>query len=261
MITSVTNPQVKNLIRLREKSKERKKQGVFVAEGLRMCMEAPKELLVKLFLSESFYARGAVCRDVVRDREYEVLADDVFRRVSDTQTPQGVLAVIKQPAWRQEEILRAENGLWLVLEDIRDPGNLGTIFRTAEAAGAGAIIMSGGTVDVYNPKVVRSTMGSLFRMPFFYSQDIVGTVLALKDSGARVFAAHLEGRSFYDEESYLDRTAFLIGNEGDGLSPELLSQAHERIKIPMCGAVESLNASVASALLLYEANRQRRKRK
>lgn len=261
MITSVTNQQVKNLIRLRERVKERKKQGVFVAEGVRMCMEAPKEMLVKLFLSESFYAREDVRRELVRSREYEVLADDVFRRVSDTQTPQGVLAVIRQAEWQQEEILGAENGLWLVLEDIRDPGNLGTIFRTAEAAGAGAIIMSEGTVDVYNPKVVRSTMGSLYRMPFFYSKDIAGTVITLKQTGASIYAAHLEGRNFYDEEDYLGKTAFLIGNEGDGLSPELEGLAHERIKIPMCGMVESLNASVASALLLYEANRQRRKRK
>ena len=148
--------------------------------------------------------------------------------------------------------------LLVVLENIQDPGNMGTIIRTAEGAGATGIIMSKETVDIYNPKTIRSTMGSLFRMPFVYVDDICGTVRELSNRGIRTYAAHLSGENEYYNEDYAGGTAVLIGNEGNGLTEEITSKADRLVKIPMAGKLESLNAAVSAAIILYEAARQRR---
>lgn len=159
------------------------------------------------------------------------------------------------------EILnREENHLFMILEDLQDPGNLGTILRTGEGAGVTGVIMSRTSVDVFNPKVIRSTMGSVYRMPIIYVNSIEDEVLPLlKEKGITTYAAHLEGRNDYDKECYTKGTAFLIGNEGNGLSEHLTERADTLIKIPMQGKVESLNAAMASGILMYEAYRQRRK--
>lgn len=148
--------------------------------------------------------------------------------------------------------------LLLVLEDIQDPGNLGTIFRTAEAAGATGIVMSRGTVDIFHPKVVRATMSAVFRMPFYISNDLCAEITAFRERGIRSYAAHLGGKRAYDELPLSEGCAFLIGNEGNGLSEELTAQADEKIIIPMAGGAESLNAAMAAGILLFEAARQRR---
>lgn len=156
-------------------------------------------------------------------------------------------------------MVEGDNPFLMVLDNLQDPGNLGTIIRTAEGAGVTGIIMSRDTVDVYNPKTIRSTMGSVYRMPLLYEDDILGLLDKLKNSGITTYAAHLEGRNHYDEENYRKGCAFLIGNEGNGLRPEVSEKAEVWIKIPMHGQVESLNAAIASSILMYEANRQRRK--
>ena len=148
--------------------------------------------------------------------------------------------------------------LLLVLEDIQDPGNLGTIFRTAEAAGATGIVMSRGTVDIFHPKVVRATMSAVFRMPFYISNDLCAEISAFRERGIRSYAAHLGGKRAYDELPLSKGCAFLIGNEGNGLSEELTAQADEKIIIPMAGGAETLNAAMAAGILLFEAARQRR---
>ena len=149
----------------------------------------------------------------------------------------------------------------LVLENIQDPGNLGTIFRTAEAAGATGIVLSKDCVDLYNPKVIRSTMGAIFRIPFIYTDDLKGTIDELKREGITVYAAHLKGENSYDMEDYKTACAFLIGNEGNGLTEETAACADRKILIPMEGGAESLNAAVASAVLMFEAGRQRRNKR
>ena len=179
--------------------------------------------------------------------------------MADTITPQGILCVIKQYYYSLDELLAGkEEPLFIVLEDIQDPGNLGTIMRTAEGAGITGVIMSKGTVDIYNPKTIRATMGSIYRVPFLYTDNLMNTIQMLKEQKISICAAHLSGTRWYDEESYLKRTAFLIGNEGNGLTKEISDIADICVKIPMDGKLESLNASVAAALFMYEANRQRR---
>ena len=147
---------------------------------------------------------------------------------------------------------------FLVLETIQDPGNLGTMLRAGEGAGLTGIIADRGTADIYNPKVIRSTMGSIFRIPVVYTDDLREAVREMKRTGVRVFAAHLKGERNYDKENYLGPSAFLIGNEAAGLTEETASLADALVKIPMLGAVESLNAAVAASVLMYELSRQRR---
>lgn len=255
MITSTSNQQIKNIVQLARKGKARKEQDVFLVEGLRMYQEAPKERIVKTYVSESFYKKE---KDLLFDERIEVVEDRVFGSASDTMTPQGVLSIVKQYHYKMEDLRKKEHPFFLVLENLQDPGNLGTIFRTAEGAGVDGIFLSRDCVDLYNPKVIRSTMGSVYRMPFLYVDSVVETVEQLKQQGVRVFAAHLKGKHSYDQQSYLSGTAFLIGNEGNGLTEGLASKADCYIKIPMQGKVESLNAAMAAGILMYEVNRQRR---
>jgi TrmH family RNA methyltransferase len=146
----------------------------------------------------------------------------------------------------------------MILESIQDPGNLGTIIRAGEGAGITGVIMDDATADIYNPKVIRSTMGSVCRVPFVYTSDLKGTLKNLKAQGVRLYAAHLEGRNNYEKEDYTVDTGFLIGNEGNGLTEETSALADALVKIPMMGKVESLNAAVAASILMFEAARQRR---
>lgn len=260
MITSTANERVKNIIKLQQKAKARREQECFIVEGVRMAAEVPEDRLIQAYASESFAAK-AENREVCSRLHAELVADHVMAAMSDTQTPQGILAVVQRRESSVEEILQAPQALILVLERIQDPGNLGTILRTAEGAGVTGILMSQDTVDVYNSKVIRSTMGSIYRVPYAYVPEVKEAVKALKRNGIRTYAAHLDGKHTYDREDYTGGAAFLIGNEGNGLTEELAAMSDCYIRIPMAGRVESLNAAVASAILLYEANRQRRSRK
>ncbi len=261
IISSLSNTQMKNLTLLQKKAKARDEQGVFVVEGWKMFEEALElGLMKKAYAAETFYQETIVERpDYFRSFDYEIVSDSVFKEVSDTKTPQGILGLVKKTEHDLESIITAPDPCLLLLEDIRDPGNLGTMLRTAEGAGATGIICSNSTVDLYNPKVIRSTMGSIYRMPFYQSEDFLGTLDELKKQGITIFAAHLSGEFYDTEGSFVKPCAFLIGNEANGLSDEASEKADCLIKIPMAGKVESLNAAVAAAILMYEAARQRRK--
>lgn len=263
MITSTSNAKVKRLSALKKKRKLRDSENVFLIEGIRMFREAPENEILEIYASSSFMEKERLLvnkKAAACGVRTEILADSVFEYVSDTKTPQGVLCVLRQKKTKLLEISQNGNPLLLVLDNIQDPGNLGAVMRSAEAAGVTGVIMSGDCVDIYNPKTIRSTMGSVFRMPFVYVCDLAETIQELRKEGIRFFAAHLEGNKAYDEVCYCGKSAFLIGNEGNGLKKEIAQCADQYIKIPMCGQVESLNAAVASSVLLFEAARQRRKR-
>ncbi len=190
---------------------------------------------------------------------FDIVADDIFKKMTDTQTPQGILAVVKQKKYSLTNILKEnKKQLLLILEDIQDPGNLGTMFRSGEGAGVTCVILSRNSADVYNPKVVRSTMGAIFRVPFVYVDDLPDIVSKLEKKGIHSYAAHLKGTKNYDEMDYTASSAFLIGNEGNGLSKEAADAAQDYILIPMLGQVESMNAATSAAILTFEAARQRR---
>ena len=257
MITSAQNTQVKNIIKLNQKSKARREQGLFVAEGKKMFLEAPETWIEKVYVSENILEDEALM-ERVRRFSWEAVDKSVFRQMSDTQTPQGVLTVLRQPSYNIEEVLKKDAPLFMILEDLQDPGNAGTIIRTGEGAGVNAVFLTKTCVDITNPKVIRATMGSIYRIPFFYVEDVVSLKQKLQGHGIRFFAAHLKGRNSYDQESYREGTAFLIGNEGKGLTDQAAEAADCLIRIPMCGKVESLNAAMAAGILMYEASRQRR---
>ena len=257
MITSVNNGQVKNIIQLNQKTKARREQGLFVAEGRKMFGEAPADWIEKVYVSETLTSDPALMEQVEK-LPYDIVADSVFRQMSDTQTPQGILTVLRRPSYTLEDILGGKNPLVMVLEDLQDPGNAGTIIRTGEGAGVSGVFLTKTCVDITNPKVIRATMGSVYRIPFFYVEDVVSLKQKLQGRGIRFFAAHLQGKNSYDRESYEDGTAFLIGNEGKGLTDQAADAADCLIRIPMCGQVESLNAAMAAGILMYEAARQRR---
>lgn len=261
MITSTTNARVKRLVNLGQKPKLRHSERVFLVEGIKMFLEAPIQQIKEVYVSESFRKKNAL--EKLDNMRYEVVSDEVFQKISDTQTPQGVLCVMKTPEYTLEDILavKRKDPLFVMLEDIQDPGNLGTIFRAGEGAGVDGVIMTKNTVDIFNPKVIRSTMGSIYRVPFIITDDILSTIHALKTSGVKVYAAHLDDSVDYDICDYTEPTAFLIGNEANGLKRETADMADCYIKIPMKGQVESLNAAVASSILMYEAARQKNKRK
>ena len=256
MLTSLSNGRVKNIIKLQEKSKARKEEDVFVVEGVKMFLEAPLQAIRETFIAESFMGKNQEVEEKLTKCDYEVVADDVFRKMSDTQTPQGILCVVKRPHYTLEEMLK-EKPLLVVIEDLQDPGNLGTIMRTGEGAGITGVVMSRDTVDIYNPKTIRATMGSLYRVPFIYVENLKEAITQIQNKKIAVYAAHLKGEAFYDTYDYSGGTAFLIGNEGNGLKTETADLADTYLKIPMQGQLESLNAAVATAVLLYEASRQR----
>ena len=229
MITSSSNAQVKQMIQLNKKARERRKQDVFIVEGLRMFREVPRDRLVKTYVSENFL-EDPEHEALLQGISYEVVKDSAFAQMSDTLTPQGVLTVVRQYHYTMEELMgEKEHPLFLVL------------------------------VDIYNPKTIRSTMGSVYRVPFVIAPDLQDVFAWFKKQGIRSYAAHLKGKGWYDEQSYVGGTAFLIGNEGNGLTDATAGQADCLIRIPMKGQLESLNAGVAAAILMYEASRQRRK--
>ena len=258
MITSTSNQRVKELLQLQKKGRARNQAGDFLAEGSRMVMETPGERLKKLYVSETYFRKHEKELKVLKVVP-EVMSDTVFAYVSDTKTPQGILAVVRQMDYQLEEMLKKKEPHILVLDNLQDPGNLGTIFRTAEAAGVTGILLSKDCVDIYNPKTIRSTMGAVYRMPFVYVEDVIGGIETLKKHGVKVYAAHLDGKNAYDQEDYRQGTAFLIGNEGNGLRQEVADCADTWVRIPMAGQVESLNAAVAATVLMFEVSRQRRR--
>ncbi len=269
MITSFSNQKIRNVMQLLTGTKQRREQRLYVIEGVKLFQEAPASQIRQVFLTKEGYEKVRKCRpeiaSLVTDGTMqnlkgpicELVSDEVFDRMSDTKTPQGVLCVMAMPEQSAAKILEDEDELLiLVLEGIQDPGNLGTMIRTGEAAGVSFILADQQTADLYSPKVIRATMGAIFRLPVLYTDNLSRSLQRLKSHGVELFAAHLNGRQDMWATRYPAKTAFLIGNEGNGLSDEIAGLADAKVRIPMEGKTESLNASIAASLLLYEWKRQ-----
>ena len=264
VIESAQNAQLKRIKKLLQSKKERDLAGRFVVEGPRMVREIPAELLDRVCVSRSYAGK------LPEDLSYPVtvVADELFEKLSDTKTPQGILAVVKTPVYDYKKLTEAGGGLhgtgawseaplFLLLDDIQDPGNMGTILRSAEGAGVTAVIYGHTCADLFQPKAVRSSMGSILRVPAVKSRDMEKTVKELKQDGIRIFASELQGSVRLYESDLTGPSAILIGNEGKGLPQSLIDLCDRRLMIPMEGKVESLNAAMAATLIIYEAYRQR----
>ena len=251
-IESPHNEGLKEIRELTKKAKKRWEKGMFVAEGERLLLDLPASSLLQLYVQEDY--KGALPRGIEKeDSRICILSKKAMESISTTEHGQGILGLLRFP--KKEKPI---GDLFLILENIQDPGNLGTLFRTAEAAGVSHIFLSRNTVDPFSPKVVRSTMGSLFRLPFSIEEDLLSLCERLKSAKVQVFALDLSGKKAHFQASFQGPSAFLFGNEGNGLTKELSQCATEKLLIPMEGKIESLNVATSASIVLYEAVRQRR---
>jgi TrmH family RNA methyltransferase len=261
-ITSLRNPALQRYRTLRD-VRSRRESGLAAAEGFNLLREAllSEVDLVQVFLSERARSRPDFTDMAARLEAGESAAHwecftvpgEVLERAAHTESPQGILVIFRLPVFGLEDVLAAD-GPVLLLDRIADPGNLGLILRTAEAAGCGGVVVGPGTVDPGNPKCVRASAGSVFRLPVAHA-DLETAAASLAACGGRLFATSPHGGIVYTDADLSGRVGLLLGQEGGGLAPELLD-SFEGLRIPT-GRVESLNVAMAAGVLLYEARRQR----
>jgi TrmH family RNA methyltransferase len=250
---------IKDIKLLIKQKKARDSQGLFVTEGKKLFEEAPKDRIVQVLMTAS-YEKAHL--DVISQIPENVpvlsgMEDDRFSQVADTKSPQGILTVIRREEGSAQEVMEAEKPFFVLLEDLQDPGNVGTILRTAEAAGVTAVFLTRGCADLYSPKTIRSTMGSIFRVPHFTIESAPDLIRELKEKHIPSFAAHLKGTCSYTDCAFSDGCLIVIGNEGSGITDETADACSSLMKIPMEGRVESLNAAMAAGIVMYEVKRQK----
>jgi TrmH family RNA methyltransferase len=261
IIKSKDNSTYKFATKLLRK-KYRDKEGMYLLEGIKPLRDA-LDLgipIAKVFISEEFFH---ITEDETLGsnflsgfQEVYVLDNELFAKLSETETTQGVIAIAEKEQYgpgKAANMFAEDSGNWVVLDGLQDPGNMGTIIRTAEAAGYRGIVILHGCADVYSPKVVRAAAGSLFRMPIVYGgrsgvDDIIDT---LRECGKKIVVTDLEAAVWYDQVELKENIALVIGNEGNGVSREVIDRADIKVKIPMKGSIESLNAAVAAGILMY----------
>lgn len=243
-IESTKNTRVKQWKKLHTK-KERDKTGLFLIEGMHLIEEALK---FKVPMEELIVRTGTeyALLDVGNIDVYEV-TDEVMKQISETETPQGIAAVCRKMEPKAIDLASAK---LLLVDQVQDPGNLGTMIRTADAVGLDAVILGEGCVDLYNGKVIRATQGSLFHIPILEG-NLKEWINELKSVGTPVFGTALEGAKNYKEIEAPHSFALLVGNEGNGVNPELLKETDANLYIPIYGNAESLNVSIATGILLY----------
>ena len=249
IITSASNKIIKHIKSLHLR-KNREENSEFFVEGLRFVNEAfaSDYEISQVVISESFYDNYTDERRMVLDRyKTTVISDKLFLEISDTNSPQGIMAIVKMRKNEQDRSLQKV----VILDGIQDPGNMGTIIRSADAFALSCIVISDGCVDVYNPKVLRATMGSIFHIPVYKSEDITRFIAELKEAEYTVYAAHLDGEDLACVRGG-GKSALIIGNEANGIRGDVSSLANCLVRIPMPGRAESLNASVAASILMYE---------
>lgn len=258
LITSKDNEIVKNIKKLKEK-KYRDEKKEYIIEGIKLIEEAITEnAKIKMII---------VCEECLKNEAIEqkllyqiakynciYVNEKVFTSITDVKNPQGMLAVIEME--NGEEVINYNDDVIFVLDGIKDPGNLGTILRTIDSAGLSQVIVSKDTVDAYNPKVVRSTMGAIFRVKVIESQDIIRTMKNIKKHKYEILVTSLEATDNIYDIDYTKKM-IVIGNEANGVSQAVLDIADEKIKIPMLGKTESLNAAVATSIIAYEYVRRK----
>jgi TrmH family RNA methyltransferase len=256
-ITSVQNPFIKSLVLLQEKAKARKQTGTFLIEGQREISLAIKggfEMETILFLPELITEKHL--RNLYPDIELIEISKEVYQKLAYRDTTEGILAVAKTKTLKLSDLKLSENPLILVAEAPEKPGNIGALLRTADAANLDAVIIANPKSDLYNPNIVRSSVGCLFT-----NQIATGTtseiIAFLKDQKIAIYCATLQNSTSYHTQDYTTPTALVVGTEATGLTEEWRNAAKQNIIIPMQGEIDSMNVSVAAAILIFEAKRQR----
>ncbi len=254
-IESKDNNLFKNIKKLKER-RFRDKEGLFILEGFRLIEEAIKAKMEieNIIISKDYEQKFQefLLNNIDLNKKTYLLANYLFMQVASTENPQGIIAVVK----KKDNQKTLKGDFYLICDKVQDPGNLGTIIRTAHAAGVNGIILTKGTVDIYNDKTIRSTMGSIFYIPIFYDDENYNIIRSLKEEGFSLVATSLaESKNFF-EENLKGKTILAVGNEGNGISKELFELADKKVKIPMPGGAESLNVSIATSIILFEKVRQ-----
>ena len=258
VISSKDNEIIKNIRKLKEK-KYRDEQNAYIIEGIKLIKEAIVEnvKIRQIVMCENF----ADNKDLDKDTLYEIakynliyVTEKVFNLITDVKTPQGIIAVIEKG--NVDKKIDYSQDIIIALDGIQDPGNLGTILRTVDSANLNQIILSKNSADPYNPKVVRSTMGGIFRINIIEVDSLEETIKEIKKNNFRIMVTSLDtNNSIYDVEYF--KKVIVIGNEANGVSTEVQKLADEKVKIPMLGKTESLNASVATGIMIYEYVRRK----
>ncbi len=260
-ITSMSNQIIKEVRSLSNK-KGRKTAQAILLEGYRLVKDALDSgaEIRYLIISDSFFQKEELFLSQMPNIKSVQVPDELFSRISETESPQGILAVAEKPVYDKKEIINSIKRV-IALEDIQDPGNLGTIIRSADACGFDAVFLSKDSVDPYNPKVIRSTMGSLFHVPVIIEENFTEALHALKSNNILLAAAHIRDALPCWQADMSGKVAVIIGNEGNGLSDKVLNLVDINVMIPMPGKAESLNASAAASILIYECMRQNERNK
>jgi RNA methyltransferase, TrmH family len=251
------SPRVRAVAKLSKRS-ARHDTGLFLLEGPQAAREAlsyAPATVVEIFATPAAMEKHVDVRDAARDAglRIEFTTDAVLDAMADTVTPQGIVAVARQAPTAVKDVFAASPRLVAICEEVRDPGNLGTIIRAADAAGADAVVLTGRSVDPYNPKVVRSTTGSLFHLPIAVGADLPAVVDRAHEAGMRVVAADVDGSDFLASRHLLsDSTAWVFGNEARGLEEGALAHTDLSLRLPIYGRAESLNLATAASVCLYE---------
>ena len=261
-ISSKDNELIKHIKKLKDK-KERDMSNEYVIEGIKLIQEAIQENvnIKQIIVCDDCDKTEGIPKDLMYEiAKYECIyvTEKVFKYISEVQAPQGILAVIEKNTNKLNDIndINYNEDIIVALDDIQDPGNLGTILRTVDSIGLTQILVSKGTADSYNPKVVRSTMGAIFRVKIIECEDLQQTLKEIKKKKYKIIVSSLQTEnSIYDID--YNNKVIVIGNEANGVKTEIQEMADEKIKIPMLGKTESLNASVAAGIILYEYVRQK----
>lgn len=261
-ITSSSNPMIKEVKSLYRK-KERWAKNSFLVEGIKIveeCIDNNYPLSNIIFSQELCNIRGGEgLWNKIKDYDQLIkVSDKLYREISDMESPQGIMAIARFKMDSIDEIYSKDSPFLLLLDQVQDPGNMGTIIRTADAFGIDGIVVTEGCVDIYNPKVVRATMGSIFRVPIYHTLEGDKIIEELKKKNLKIYSTSLKGDRFIQDVDFNRPSLLIIGNESKGVSPSLEALADSLIKIPMVGEAESLNAAIASSIIMYEAVRQRR---
>ena len=255
-IESFKNRIIKEIKQIKIK-KHRWEKKVFIAEGLNFVDEIPDSFHVEAYLFSKSFAEKNIIDFYEEKAPVYILKNEIFNTLSDTMTPQGIMAIVGEKRYNPEDIVK-RGDFFIVCEEVKDPGNLGTIIRTADSFGVKGVFLTKDCVDLYSGKVLRSTMGSIFHIPIVQGLETARIMELLKKYDISPIGAHLSGRKTPDAIDLKRPCAILIGNETRGLSDEISASCSDLVKIPMPGKAESLNASVAAAVLMYETLRQRR---
>jgi len=252
----------KELLKLKTQ-KGRRAQKRFLIEGMRLCEElANSDWETESVLFTSSFQKSSTGKKLLQKLESKnvktipVKSEEV-KKLSDTVTPQGIICVVKIKEFSLDELWSEDSNIILALDAIRDPGNVGTLIRTADAFGIDGVILSSDTVELYNPKVVRSTMGSIFHLPIFDEINLEKIIPQLKKRNFKIYGTDAKEGKDLDKLDYSEGICLLIGSESEGLNKNLLELSDEIIRIPIFGRAESLNASVAGGILLYEITKRK----